>query len=250
MTASITADRTEALERKIDLLTDQVALLTEEAAARRQQRLMYTELLEDLSPIAGEAMAVATVELEDLRQRADLGDLVHLLKRLVEVAPTLDKALVMLDSLSELVGDLSPLTGGAMATATEKLEVIDRKGYFDFGKAGLGIVDRIVTNFDDSDVEQLGDNVVTILNTVKEITQPDMLALLQHMIEGLQRQRTTIAAEADEPPSLWALSKKLRDPDVRKGIARALNTLGAVSAETGPETMKQLTTHNTKGDQR
>jgi uncharacterized protein YjgD (DUF1641 family) len=135
-----------------------------------------------------------------------------------------------------------------MAVASDRLEVLDRKGYFGFAKAGLGVVDNIVTSFDESDVEQLGDSVATILNTVKEITQPEMLVLLQHMIDGLQRQRGAIAAEDAEAPSLWALSKKLRDPDVRKGISRALNTLGAVSAETGPETMVHIN-DTKKGDQ-
>ena len=247
-TAVESTDRIAALEAKIDALSEQILFLSEEAAVRNAQRRMYTELMEDLSPIAGDAMAVATRELEDLRQSADLGDVVHLLKRLVEVAPTLDKALVLLASVSELAEDAAPLTGDAMAVASDRLEAMHRKGYFGFAKAGLGVVDKIVANFDETDVEQLGENVVTMLETIKEITQPEMLVLLNHMLDGLQRQRSAIASEPAEAPSLWALSRKLRDPHVRKGIGRALNTLGAVSAETDPENLADTNTHSTKGD--
>jgi uncharacterized protein YjgD (DUF1641 family) len=241
-TAMAPADRMVELERKIDVLTEQVGLLAEEATSRRRQREQYEELLADVTPLAGEAMAVATRQLEELRSRGDLANLVHLMTRLVEVAPTLDRMLVVVDSLSELSADAMPLTSDAMALASDRLSELNRRGYFEFATAGFGVVDRVVTNFSKDDVEQLGDNVVTMLETVKELTQPEMLALIQHMIDGLQRQKTAITDESAEPPSMWALARKLRDPDVRKGIARALNTLAAVSAETGPETMQEITT--------
>lgn len=242
-----TADRTEVLERKIDALTEQVAFLAEEAAARRQQRLAYQELMADVSPLAGEAMAVATRELDEMRMTADFGDLVRLLKRFIEVAPTLERGLAMVDSLAELTEDVMPLSTDAMALVSDRLGELQTKGYFDFAKAGLGVVDRVVTAFSVEDVELLGDNVVTILETIKEITQPEMLALLQHMLDGLERQKAVIFDESAKPPGMWDLAKKMRDPDVRRGINRALNTLSAVTAETGPETMEEITYLNEKG---
>ena len=113
-------------------------------------------------------------------------------------------------------------------------------------RAGYGVVDKVVTNFSEEDVTALGDNVVTILNTVKEITQPEMLALLQRMIDALQHQQDAIEAEPEDPPGMWALLRKMRDPDVRRGINRALTTLGSVSAETGPEAMREI--HTKRGD--
>ena len=189
-------------------------------------------------------MAVATRELETIRRTADLSDVISLLRTLVEVAPRLERALGMVDALSDLADDIMPLTSDVMALTSDRLAVAQQKGYFEFAKAGLGIVDRVVAGFSEDDVEPLGDNVVTILNTVKEITQPEMLVLLQRMVDAVQRQQYVIEDEAAEPPSLWALAKKMRDPDVRRGINRALTTLGSVSAETGPETMTYIHTDN------
>lgn len=247
MTAAIApTDLVVELERKIDLLAEQVAFLAEEGRARRRQREQYEELLADVTPLAGEAMSVATRQLEGLRSRGDLANLVHLMTRLVEVAPTLDRMLVLVDSVSELSADAMPLTSDAMALASDRLAELDRRGYFEFVGAGFGVVDRVVTSFSKDDVDQLADTVVTMLETVKELTQPEILGLIQHMIDGLERQQAAITEESAEPPSLWTLAKKLRDPDVRKGMARALNTLAAVSAETGPETMQQIATTHQK----
>ncbi len=249
MTTVAPTDRMEALERKIDVLSEHVAFLAEDAATRRRQREQFDELLADVTPLAGEAMAVATNRLQELQHRGELGNLVHLLSRLVEVAPTLDRMLAMLDSLSELSADAMPLTNDAMALASERLADLQHRGYFEFARAGFGIVDEVVTNFTEDDVRQLGDNVVTMLNTIKELTQPEMLGMLRHMIDGLQRQQRALRDEPLAAPSLWALAKKMRDPDVRKGIDRALNTLGAVSAETGPETLYEtINTPNQRGE--
>ncbi len=91
-----------------------------------------------------------------------------------------------------------------------------------------------MTNFDERDVEQLGDNVVTMLEALREVTQPEMLAFLTRMIDAVQAEQQAVEMEAAEPPSLWALVSQVRDPDVRRGMARALHTLRAVSVETGP----------------
>ncbi len=246
-----TIEGTAALEAKIDALTDQVALLTAEAAAQRRQREVRQELTDDVMRIAGDAMQVATRELATLAEEVDIQDLVRLLRRLAVAAPTLERSLELLDTVSEFAHDASPLTGDAMALATVRLAELDEKGYFDFARAGIGVVDRIVTGFSDDDVAALGDNVVAILNTVKEITQPEMLVLLQRMIEVLNRQQGMVEAEPEEPPGMWALLKQMRDPDVRRGISRALATLASVSAETGPPrnqiTPTERTIENPKG---
>ncbi len=132
--------------------------------------------------------------------------------------------------LDELTGDVNTFSGDAMAKVTELMTEAERRGYFDFARAGAGVVDRVVTNFDEDDVEQLGDNIVAILEAVREITQPEILTLLGRMVEAVRTEQEHIAHEDDEPPSLFALARQLRDPDVRRGMGRALHTLRAVSA--------------------
>jgi uncharacterized protein YjgD (DUF1641 family) len=136
--------------------------------------------------------------------------------------------------LSELTGDVSSFSTDAVGRVIELLAEAERKGYFGFATAAAGVADRVVTNFDADDVEQLGDNIVAILQTVREITQPEMLTLLGRMVEAVRSEQAAVAAEDETPPSLWSLVRQLRDPAVRRGMGRALHTLRAVSVETGP----------------
>lgn len=136
--------------------------------------------------------------------------------------------------LSELTGDVAGIAPDAMERIVALLAVAEQKGYFTFATAAAGVADRVVSNFDEHDVEQLGDNVVTILQTVREITQPEMLTLLGRMVGAVKAEQAAVDAEPEDAPSLFALMRQLRDPAVRRGMARALHTLRAVSVETGP----------------
>jgi uncharacterized protein YjgD (DUF1641 family) len=63
------------------------------------------------------------------------------------------------------------------------------------------------------------DNVVLILETVKQMTQPEIMHLLQRTAR--------IAQEGDEPHkvSLFRLLREMRDPEVKLGMHRALGLL-------------------------
>ncbi len=249
--ATATTDRTEDLERKVDLLSEHVAFLVEEAEQQAQRRRQWEELSRDAMPLARTALERLSTELDAVS--LDPEAVLDLARRLAANVDNLERLLVGLESGLELVDDAKSLASEAMEMATARLEELDRKGYFTFMEAGLGVVDRVVTNFSEDDVNQLGDNVVLILETVKEMTQPEIMAVLYRMIEVIDRQRLAMEAEPQEPPSLWQLAQKMRQPEVRLGLNRALNTLQAVSdVEMGPPRkfvadIEDQTDNNTEG---
>ncbi len=227
------ADRTEALEAKVDALSEQVGFLVAEAEAQGARRRRLEELTADAMPLATGAMERLSVELDETG--VDTEAAIDLLRRVAANLDNLERMLVGLESALDLLDDAKGLASEAMDAATAKLDELDRKGYFTFLDASLGVVDQVVTNFSEDDVKALGDNVVLILETVKEMTQPEIMAVLYRMIEAIERQRLAIAAEPAEPPTLWQLAKTARQPEVRRGLGRALATLGAVSdVDAGP----------------
>ena len=129
----------------------------------------------------------------------------------------------------EMLLGLTELVGPVMQMVTSKATELDEKGYFAFAQGGLEIADRVVTSFSEDDVRALGDNVVLILNTVKEMTQPEVMNLLSRAAIEVQ------AAEDEQPgppPSTLALLRQMRDPDVRRGLARTLTVLHSLGAQT------------------
>lgn len=249
MTSPATIDHTAELERKIDYLTDQIALLAEEATARRQSRATLAELQADLTPIAMRAIEQSAAALDGAQ--IDPVDLFHLAIRVANNAKLIESMMVQLESMNELIEEVTPIIGLGVELAITKVGELDERGYFEFATAGLGIADRIVTNFTKEDVEALGENIVQMLGLVKDVTQPEMLAVADRLLDAVQRQASAEELEPEKPPSLIALAWKVRDPEIRRGMARALNTLKAVSATAAPSpdaTVNTTETRTSTGD--
>jgi uncharacterized protein YjgD (DUF1641 family) len=133
-------------------------------------------------------------------------------------------------ALSELTKDLSPIASQGFETVTRVMTDAEARGYTEFARSSLGVVDRVVTSFSEEDVEALGDNIVLILETVKEMTQPEVMSLLRSTLQNVHD-----TPEPAEPPSIVSLLGQMREPEVRRGLARLivfLRGLGNVRIET------------------
>ena len=167
-----------SLDQRLDLLSEQVGAIAEELRRQRQSRERWSELVTDLTPVTKGVMDVATRELGDLSEDVSLEDAVRFLRTTARELPRLEALMAQLDSMSQLVSEVVPLVGPGVGKLTDVLQQLDDKGYFMFAQGGMEIADKVVTSFDHDDVVALGDNVVLILNTVKEMTQPEVMGML------------------------------------------------------------------------
>ncbi|MEN8041049.1 MAG: DUF1641 domain-containing protein [Actinomycetota bacterium] len=229
MTISST-DRITDLEHKLDRMSDQLDVIAAELREQRLRRQQWQELISDLGPISSEAMALASRELESVQEFVEPSDMLRLMRRILRNTNNIEEGMAKYESAIEFIDDLAPLTSQAFTKALEALDNYESRGYFEFAGAGLGVVDRIVTTYTKEDAEALGENVVQIIDIVKDLTQPEMLAAAERLLDVVHRQAQAAELEPEEAPGLFALAGKMRDPDVRMGIARALNTFKAVSA--------------------
>ncbi|MGB2838906.1 MAG: DUF1641 domain-containing protein [Actinomycetes bacterium] len=224
MTA-VAAERTT--DERLDLLAEQVAEMADELRRQRLQREQWADLVADSSPVVSGAFDMMTRELETLSDDVNIEDAVALARTLARAIPTMEALLRQVDSLNALAADVVPLATPAMATLTSTLQGLDDKGYFAFAQGGAGIVDKVVTSFTEDDIEALGDNVVLILNTVKEMTQPEVMTLLQRTALTAQ----DVDDEFTDAPSMFALLKQMRDPQTRRGLGRVMTMLRTVGAD-------------------
>lgn len=222
MEQTLTADPTAVeLNQKLDRLVTQIEFLTEEAQRQKRRQQEWDELKNDLIPVFNELFRLSVQQLEEIEQHAQIEDMLRLLKRLLRNTRNLEQMLDQLESFMELWQDLNPLSQDAFLTLMGRLNEMEQKGYFVFLQGGLDIVDRIVTSFDDEDVRQLGENIVLILQTVKEMTQPEIMTMM----------RNTATVVRDEEPvdaSLVSIIRQMNDPAVRKGLAKTLKVLSKV----------------------
>jgi len=216
-----------SLDQRLDLLSEQVGAIAEELRRQRQSRERWSELVTDLTPVTKGVMDVATRELGDLSEDVSLEDAVRFLRTTARELPRLEALMAQLDSMSQLVSEVVPLVGPGVGKLTDVLQQLDDKGYFMFAQGGMEIADKVVTSFDHDDVVALGDNVVLILNTVKEMTQPEVMGMLKRTFVTVQE----VEEAHTEPPSMFALIKEMRDPQTRRGLARVMSMLRTVGEE-------------------
>ncbi len=211
------------LNQKIDALTVQMAYLTEETRLQQRRRQEMDELKNDLTPIMTEAFRLSVEQLDEVESYVQLEDVLRLAKRLARNTRNLERMLDQLESLAELGRDFSPLTQDAFLTLMTLLDEMERKGYFNFVRGGMGIMDNVVTSFTEEDVRQLGENVVLILQTVKEMTQPDIMQMMRSTASVIREEETA------DNVSMLSILRQLNDPAVKRGLAKTLTVLKTVS---------------------
>jgi len=221
----------EALNQKIDALSEQLTYLTNQAQMVERQRQDRSELIRDLTPIVNQAFNMTVEEFEEIQEYIDLKDLLRLLKRMLRNGRNFERMLDQLESLQDLVETTGPLADQAFSRLVTVLSEMEEKGYFTFARGGLRIADNVVTSFSAQDVERFGDNIVLILNTVKDMTQPEILNFVRNTLLVAEKE---IEKEVDI--SYTGLLRQMRDPEVRRGLAltmRILQVIGAQAAGNG-----------------
>jgi len=216
------------LTAKIDALTAQVEYLSAQARLAERQRQERAELVRDVTPIANQAFHIAIEQLEEVQEYVDLADLLRLLKRLLRNARNLERMLDQLEAVSDLANTLGPLTDQAFEKSVDALAEMERRGYFAFARGGAHILDALVTSFGEEDVRRLGDNIVLIANTVKDMTQPEILGFVRNTLLLAEQ-------ELDRPLDITTLGllRQMGDPRVRRGLALTLRVLQAIGAQAG-----------------
>ena len=210
------------IHHKLDYLVDKM-----EEYWQRQESM--EELRHDLIPIANHMIKLSIDELAEIGSEFQLEDLFFLIKRVLRDTPLLVDLLHRVESMADLFDELQPVGNQAFHQAIEALDHLERKGYFSFAIAGGRIFERIVSEFSEEDVNALGDNIVLILSTIKEMTQPEIMNFV--------RDTLLIAEEEVEKPvdtSYRGLLRQLHDPAVRRGLALTMRVLHVVGAQAEP----------------
>jgi uncharacterized protein YjgD (DUF1641 family) len=220
MATKTTTTDLKALHQKIDLIAEQL-----EAQQRRQLELQ--ELQQDLIPVVNHMIKLSIDELAEIGTEFQVEDLIFLLKRVLRNTRLISRLMDMVEGGAGLIDELTPIGNQAFSTTVEALDRLEREGYFSFAQQSWHIVERIVAEFGEEDVRALGDNIVTILTTVRNMTQPEVLAMANNAITAINPEQEV------EDISTLQLIRELRDPRVRRGMARLLNMVKALDDQSG-----------------
>ena len=145
-------------------------------------------------------------------------------RKLDDVARVTEDLSRQLESLHDLREDLVPIAHEGLMIAYRKLHALEQDGVIDFLRESSSVFQTIATSFSRQDVKALGDNVVHILETVRNLTQPEVLDLADKTSKALRE----VPAE---PLGRIGLMRSLRDPEVRRGLTLFLGVLRELGSE-------------------
>jgi len=214
-------DQLDQLNNKVDLILDHV----------NQQRLKANaveDLVTDLSIISTDMYKSAVKELEDQDVAIEPEELRVLGLKLIRNIKTFNNLLGTLESVNDFISDASPIANEMIIDVTRKLHEFEQKGYFEFMHEMSRVMDNIITHFSKEDVRQLADNIVTIMETVKNITQPEMLNAMNNVVKVYGSLETGNIPEY----SIFRVMREMRKPEMKRSLGFLVTFLKNLSKNT------------------
>lgn len=214
-------EQMSALDKKLDLVL-------EEVYAQKQSRIVFEDLVSDLSLIGKDVYKATTTELDKAGLEIDSEAIQLLGFKFLRNIDTITEMFGMLESANDLMKDMAPIVKQVGIDTVHKLHDFEQKGYFEFVQELGNLLDNIITHFSKEDVKMLSDNIVTILETVKSITQPEMLKAINNGLTIFK----SLDTESIPEYSIWKVMKELNSPEMKKGIGFMITFLKNIASET------------------
>ena len=217
MSTAVSEDRIAELDRKLDFIVDEIAHL-------KQVRNSAEDLVADLTLVSKDAMADAVEALGSAALRPH--EIVQLVKTALLDASLLTSALRQLESAADFVADAQPIARDLFRQAVAGCQIVQEKGYFDAGRAGLRIGDALIQSHSAEDLKQVEASVPHLIGFLRELTRPEVIQALEAIIHGFGRVQATMNVDK----SVFAIVRDLNSPEARRGIAIIVEFLKVVGA--------------------
>nr|WP_321358494.1 DUF1641 domain-containing protein [uncultured Draconibacterium sp.] len=209
------------LNQKVDLLLEYV----------NQQRLKTNEvedLISDLSIVGKDMYDTAVEDLDNRMVHLDIDEVKGLMLRILRNIDNMNRFLELFESMNDLVKDASPILNEVIIDFSKKLNELDQKGYFEFFAEAGQIFDNIISHYKPADVKELADNIVTIMETVRSATQPEMMSAMNN---GL---KIYGSMEMENVPeySIFKVMREMNKPEMKRALGFFVTFMKNMAAET------------------
>ncbi|MCK5471004.1 MAG: DUF1641 domain-containing protein [Cyclobacteriaceae bacterium] len=215
------------VQEQINSINRKLDIVLEEIYVQKQKRQEVEDLVADLSIIGNDMFKASVDELDHAGVELDSEALKSLFFRLLRNVGTLNDLVEMIESATDLAKDAAPIIHQMGLQGISQMNELEKKGYFDFIKELFKIADNIIEHFSADDVGLLADNIVTILETIKNLTQPEMLDAMNNAVNVFKKIETRDIPEY----SLWKAFKEMRSPEMKKGIGFMITFLKNIAED-------------------
>ncbi len=204
----------KTLQLQIDEINRKLDLILDEASVQRQNRESINDLLDDAAVIGKDVFNQMVIQLDDAGIELDGDALRCLILRLIRNINSMGMVLETLESLTDLIKDLTPVIKQVGLDGVHKFYELEQKGYFEILNQVTMTIETIAARYSMEDLKKLSDNLVPVVDTLMNIADPGLLNKINAATSALKE----VNPEEIEEYSVWRLMRQLNKPEVRKSI--------------------------------
>ena len=209
-----------ALDRKMDQLLEFVEL-------QNRKREEFDDLVSDVSIVAKDAFRNSVTLLDKAQVELDSCGITCLLIKLLQNIDTIHEMLDMMESFRDFMKDATPILHQVGLDAVNKMNELDRKGYFDYIGELMKILDKWVQTFTVDDLKKTEGNLENLAGILRNLSDPQLINSMNRITQAIS---DTKMDDKLDNKSLFQIFRQLRSKEVRKTVSYALRVVQAANS--------------------
>lgn len=215
------------MQVQIDEINRKLDLILEEAASQRANRETVTDLVDDLAIVGKDAFNGMVDSLDNAGLDLDPDSVKFLVLGFIRNIENINMLLGTLESVTDMVKDVSPIIKQVGIDAVDKFNEIDRKGYFEVLRQLMSALDNVMLKFTKEDLEGLGEKIESVLDTLLIIIDPAFMSKIGMFVKTYKE----IDIENIPEYSIFRVMREMNKPDMKKSIGFIMTLLKEINAK-------------------
>jgi uncharacterized protein YjgD (DUF1641 family) len=217
-----------------ELILQRLERIESQLAPLADSMRSFSELREDFTPLANNAVKLLISELQDVESSFQLKDLLEMWKQFLRSVSNITYSLNQLGNIIDFINTLEPLLRGSVPQLIHYLDDLEQRGVFRVLNATLGVRAKIAEAYTPEDIDVIGDGLVALLGLAKKLATPQAIAFL----EGLADMPMSVDLAAAKGVGPFGLLKASSSKEVKEGLGvlmeltKGLGKLKGVAAQT------------------
>jgi len=221
------ADNNQDIQKQINEMNEKLDTVLHHVNQQRLKSEMVDDFLSDASIITKDAWDSTVKELDDQGVELNVDDIKQLSIKLIKNIGNFTQMIELFESFNDLAKDVGPITKEVGIDTIKKLHEFEQKGYFEFFRELTMVMDKIVENYSPEDIRALANNMGTIMEIARGLTQPEVLNSVNHAVNVYQE----MDKENVEEYSMWKTFRTLNSKEMKKGMGFIMTFMKELSQE-------------------
>lgn len=172
--------KSDNIQEQINQMNQKLDLVLRYVNEQRLKSETVEDLVADVSIISKDAFSSIVDELDTQGIELNIDDIKLLVFKLIRNVNNFSQVMDMFESITDLLKDVGPIINEAGIDFTNKLHEFEQKGYFEFLKQIIGIVDNTVIAFKKTDFDM--NKKYSMFKIIRELNSPEVKRTLGVML--------------------------------------------------------------------